>query len=160
MRPKSAGRVWIESADPAADPKFVFNYLTDPDDMAQAIEAIKFVRRIIAQPGWDEFRGAEVVPGDGVQSDAEIAAWLRQNAGTNYHPCCTCRMGSDDLSVVDEEAKVHGMEGLRVVDASIIPEIVTGNLNAPVIMMAEKLADVIRGRPPETAPVPDYYLPA
>lgn len=160
MRPKSSGRVWIDSADPATDPKFVFNYLTDPDDMAQAVEAVKAVRRIIAQRAWDEFRGPEVVPGDSVQTDGEIAAWLRQNAGTNYHPCCTCRMGADDMAVVDEEAKVHGIEGLRVVDASIMPEIVTGNLNAPVIMMAEKLADVIRGRPPETGATPAYYLPA
>lgn len=160
MRPKSTGRVWIDSADPMVDPKFVFNYLTDPDDVAQAVEAVKFVRHLISQQAWDDFRGAEVVPGEKVQSDAEIVAWLRQNAGTNYHPCSTCRMGKDDMAVVDEEARVHGVEGLRVVDASIIPEIVSGNLNAPVIMMAEKLADVVRGRPAEVALPPSYYLPS
>ncbi len=160
MRPGSTGRVWIDSADPAADPKFVFNYFSDPDDLTQAIDAVKFVRRIIAQEAWNDLRGIEEVPGETVRSDAEIAAWLRQTAGTNYHPCCTCRMGTDDMSVVDEMAKVHGVDGLRVVDASIMPEIVTGNLNAPVIMMAEKHADEIRGRPPETAPAPSYYLPA
>jgi len=160
MRPKSAGRVWLDTADPMADPKFNFNYLVDTEDMAQAVEGVKFVRQLIAQHAWDQLRGAEVVPGETVRSDAEIAAWLRQHAGTNYHPCCSCRMGKDNMAVVDEDARVHGVEGLRVIDASIMPEIISGNLNAPVIMMAEKIADTIRQRPPEIAPTPAYYLPA
>jgi choline dehydrogenase len=158
MRPKSEGRVWIDSADPLANPKFVFNYFQERDDVDLAIKATKAIRKTVQQEAWDEFRGVEVTPGESVQSDAEIESWLRDVAGTNYHPCCSCRMGTNEDSVVDNMGRVHGMEGLRVVDASIMPEIVTGNLNAPVIMMAERIADDIRGRtplPPETA---DYYL--
>ena len=102
-------------------------------------------------------RGEEVTPGASARTDAEILEFLRNSAGTNYHPCCSCRMGSDELAVVDAQARVRGVENLRIIDASILPQIVGGNLNAPVIMMAEKLADQIRGRPPlerETAP---YY---
>jgi len=148
MRPKSAGRVWIDSADPMASPKFVFNYFEDPDDLQQCVEAVRAIRATVAQKGWDELRGAEVTPGPEVRTDDEIRAWLRRAAGTNYHPCCSCRMGSGEDAVVDAEGRVHGIEGLRVVDASIMPEIVSGNLNAPVIMMAEKIADRIRGRAP------------
>jgi choline dehydrogenase len=148
MRPRSEGRVWIASADPRAAPKFVFNYLSDPDDMAQVVEAVKAIRETVAQKAWDDFRGAEVTPGPAVASDDDIRAWARAAAGTNYHPCCTCRMGAGEDAVVDAEGRVHGMDALRVVDASIMPEIVSGNLNAPVIMMAEKIADAIRGRPP------------
>jgi choline dehydrogenase len=157
MRPRSEGRVWIASPDPRAAPKFVFNYLAEPDDLEQIVEAVKAIRATVAQPAWDEFRGAEVTPGPQVSSDEEIQAWARSIAGTNYHPCCTCRMGTGDDAVVDAEGRVHGVDALRVVDASIMPEVVSGNLNAPVIMMAEKIADAIRGHtplPPETAP---YY---
>ena len=103
-------------------------------------------------------RDAEVTPGEDVQTDEQILAWLRHAAGTNYHPCCTCRMGYDDRAVTDEYAKVHGFDNLRVVDASITPEIVTGNLNAPVIMMAEKLSDVILGRQPLKADPQPYHM--
>jgi choline dehydrogenase len=109
----------------------------------------------VGQKGWDEFRGAEVTPGPDVRTDDDIRTWLRKTAGTNYHPCCSCRMGEGDDAVVDAEGRVHGIEALRVVDASIMPEIVSGNLNAPVIMMAERIADGIRGRaplPPEAQP--------
>ena len=157
MRPKSEGRVWIDSADPMKAPKFVFNYFENPDDMEQCVQAVKAIRVTVAQKGWDEFRGAEVTPGPDVQTDDEIRAWLRSVAGTNYHPCCSCRMGSDDNAVVDAEGRVHGIEGLRVVDASIMPEIVSGNLNAPVIMMAEKIADNIRGRTPLPPDAQPYY---
>ena len=109
---------------------------------------MRAIRAIVAEHAWDEFRGEEVTPGAAIQSDAEIEAFLRQQAGTNYHPCRTCRMGSDEMSVVDENACVRELDNLRVVDASILPEIVSGNLNAPVIMIAEKLADTIRGKPP------------
>ncbi len=157
MRPTSTGRVRIGSADPSAPPKFVFNYLETEEDRKQAVAAVRAVRAMVAQRAWDEFRGEEVTPGAAVQSDAEIVAFLRRQAGTNYHPCCTCRMGSDDMSVVDQNARVHGLDNLRVVDASILPEIVSGNLNAPVIMIAEKLADTIGGRPPlPPDPVPYY----
>ncbi|WP_189401918.1 MULTISPECIES: choline dehydrogenase [unclassified Mesorhizobium] len=157
MRPKSEGRVWVESADPRAAPKFVFNYLEHPDDMLQAVQAVKAIRNVVRQKAWDEFRGVEETPGPSIATDDDIANWLRGIAGTNYHPCCTCRMGEGDDAVVDKEAKVHGIEGLRVVDASIMPEIVSGNLNAPVIMMAEKVADAIRGIAPLPADPQPYH---
>ncbi|MCB1379386.1 MAG: choline dehydrogenase [Alphaproteobacteria bacterium] len=158
MRPKSQGRVWIGSADPMANPKFRFNYFKERDDVELAVRATKAIRDTVKQAAWDEFRGAEVTPGDGVRTDEEIETWLRTVAGTNYHPCCSCRMGIDENSVVDNMGRVHGMEGLRVVDASIMPEILTGNLNAPVIMMAERIADDIRGRAPLAPEKVDYYL--
>jgi choline dehydrogenase len=158
MRPTSTGRVWLESADPMAAPRFVFNYLETAGDQELAIESVRIIREIVRQQAWDEHRGIEVTPGSPVQSDAELLAWLRTAAGTNYHPCCTCRMGHDSGAVTDVGGRVHGVEGLRVVDASIMPSIVTGNLNAPTIMMAEKIADNILGRklPAERQP---YYLP-
>jgi len=159
MRPTSTGRVWLQSADPSAAPKFVFNYLETEDDAALAVAAVKTIRAIVAQKAWDECRSVETTPGPGVETDAEILTWLRTAAGTNYHPCCTCQMGTHDLSVVDAHAKVHEFENLRVVDASIMPAIVTGNLNAPVIMMAEKLADDILGKPPLRPDPQPYYLP-
>ncbi len=156
MRPTSAGRVWIDSADPRVPPKFVFNFLTTSEDKRDAVAAVRAVRNMIAQPAWSELRGDEVTPGAAVQSDAQILSFLRGAAGTNYHPCCTCRMGKDNDSVVDANGLVHETENLRVVDASIMPQIVSGNLNAPVIMMAEKLADAIRGAKPLT-PEPVQY---
>jgi len=158
MRPTSTGQVWLESADPMAAPRFVFNYLETAADREQAIESVRTIREIVRQRAWDEHRGIELTPGPAVQSDAELLAWLRTAAGTNYHPCCTCRMGHGSDAVTDADGRVHGVEGLRVVDASIMPSIVTGNLNAPTIMMAEKIADNILGRnlPAERQP---YYLP-
>jgi choline dehydrogenase len=157
MRPTSAGRVWITSADPTAAPKFVFNYLETADDQQQAIEAVRLIRDIVNRPAWRELKGAEVTPGEAIQTDQEILSWLRDNAGTNYHPCCTCQMGTGEDSVTDEAGRVHQMDNLRVVDASIMPEIVSGNLNAPVIMMAEKVADLIRGKTPLPADATSYY---
>lgn len=157
MRPKSSGRVWIASANPNAAPKFVFNHMQDPDDCEQLVQGVKATRNIISQPAWDELRGDEVTPGAGVRTDAEILAWLRDNASTNYHPCCSARMGFDDMSVTNEHGVVHNLDNLRVVDASIMPEIVSGNLNAPVIMMAEKISDHIRGRTPLSPESALYY---
>jgi choline dehydrogenase len=159
MRPTSVGSVELRSTNPTDAPKFQFNYLTTEQDQRDAIDAVKEIRRIIAQPAWSEFRGAEVTPGAEVKTDEQILAFLRQKAGTNYHPCCSCRMGTDDQAVVDVDAKVRGLDGLRVVDASIMPEIVSGNLNAPVIMMAEKLSDTILGRTPLAPDAAPYYDP-
>jgi choline dehydrogenase len=159
MRPTSTGRVWLSSADPSAAPRFVFNFLETAQDRALAIDAVRAIRAIVRQAAWDEFRGAEITPGPDVQSDTEILAWLRRAAGTNYHPSSTCRMGTDPLSVTDANGRVHGIDNLRIVDASIMPAIVTGNLNAPVIMMAEKLADTILGRAPLRPEPQPYYLP-
>jgi len=157
MRPTGRGRVWIDSADPQTAPKFVFNYLSTEEDRREAVAAVKITREIIAQPAWAPYRDREVTPGPGVSGDDALLAHLRAHVGTQYHPCGTCRMGHDAQSVVDETGRVHETDNLRVVDASIMPQIVSGNLNAPTIMIAEKLSDSIRGRaplPPEPAP---YY---
>ena len=160
MRPESEGRVWLRDGNPDSAPRFVFNYMKEERDREQLIAAVRAVRNIIHQHAWDDLRGEEVTPGEAVKTDEQILAWLRQNAGTNYHPCCTCRMGYDDKAVTDENGKVHGFDNLRVVDASIMPEIVTGNLNAPVIMMAEKIADAILGKAPLKADPQPYYIAA
>jgi choline dehydrogenase len=159
MRPTSRGRVWLASADPEAAPKFVFNYLSTEADRREAIAAVKSVRHILAQPGWRRYLRRELSPGPDIASDDSLLAFLCCTAGTQYHPCGTCRMGMDAQSVVDEAGRVHETDNLRVIDASIMPSIVTGNLNAPVIMMAEKLADEIRGRPP-LPPEPMPYATA
>jgi choline dehydrogenase len=160
MRPESEGRVWIDSADPEKSPKFVFNYLAADRDRQDLIAAVHETRRTISQPAWDDLRAEETTPGANVKSDDDILAWLRDNVGTNYHPCCSARMGYDDRAVVNEHGQVHTLEGIRVVDASIMPEIVSGNLNAPIIMMAEKLADHIRGRAPIPGAQVPYYIPS
>jgi choline dehydrogenase len=110
------------------------------------VEAVKRIRELIAQPAFDEFRGRELHPGPEAVSDSDIMNYVRLNATTDYHPSCSCRMGNDEMAVVDEEMKVHGLDGLRVVDASVMPDIVSGNLNAPTQMMALKAADFILGR--------------
>src|SRR5699024_9161868 len=120
-------------------------------------DGIKLTREIFAQPAFDAYRGAEMGPGPDVQSDAEIDAWIRANVESAYHPSCTCAMGSGEDAVVDGDGRVHGVRNLRVVDASIMPSIVSGNLNAPTIMLAEKLADAIRGREPLAPADVDVY---
>ena len=159
MRPTSRGRLWLASADPTAPPKFVFNYLSTEEDRRDAVDSVKITREIIAQAAWNRHRGQEVSPGPDVVTDDEILAHLKTTIGTQYHPCGTCRMGDDDLSVVDETGRVHDTDNLRVIDASIMPAIVSGNLNAPVIMMAEKLADHLRGRPPLEPEKAPYFHP-
>ena len=158
MRPTSRGFVRIRSNDPRKAPAILFNYMGTENDRQEMREAIRLTREIFSQKAFDSYRGPELAPGPQVQSDAEIDAFIRQKAESAYHPCSSCRMGheSDSMAVVDEAARVHGLERLRVVDASIMPDIVSGNLNAPTIMLAEKLADTIRGRqplPPSDAPV-------
>ena len=148
MRPESRGSVTLGSADPKRPPLIRFNYLAAEADRRVMVEGVKRTRTMAAQRGFDGLRGAELTPGPAAESDAEILAWLRSAGSSEYHPCATCRMGTGEDSVVDEAARVHGLDALRVVDASIMPHNVTANLNAPVIMLAEKLADVIAGRPP------------
>lgn len=147
MRPESRGRVRLKTADPGDKPLIRFNYLAAESDRRQMIDGVPRTREMEAQRAWDGFRGAETTPGPTVQTDADILAWIRAAGSTEYHPCSTCRMGTDEGSVTDTAGRVHGVEGLRVVDASIMPHNVTANLNAPVIMLAEKLADAIRGKP-------------
>jgi choline dehydrogenase len=107
---------------------------------------VRLTREIFAQPAFDRFRAEELSPGPAVQTDAEIDAHIRAKAESAYHPSCTCGMGSDPMAVTDGQGRVHGVERLRVVDASIMPDVVSGNLNVPTIMMAEKIADLIRGK--------------
>jgi len=149
MRPRSLGRVSIRSADPAEPPAILFNYLEHPQDRADLRQAVRLTREILAQPALAPYRGEELNPGPTIQSDVQLDAWLRQGVETCYHPVGTCRMGTGAAdSVVDGECRVHGLEGLRVVDASVMPAIVSGNTNAPTIMIAEKISDLLRGRPP------------
>ncbi len=162
MRSRSRGTVRLASADPQAPPKVLFNYMSHEDDWAEMRACVRLTREIFAQPAFDPYRGDELAPGEAVQSDDEIDAFVRETVQSAYHPSGTCKMGADPMAVVDPQARVHGMEGLRVVDSSIMPAITTGNLNAPTIMIAEKAADAIRGRdplPPSDAPAwtaPDW----
>ena len=155
MRSKSRGTVRLAAADPREAPKVLFNYMSHEDDWAEMRACVRLTREVFAQPAFDPYRGDELAPGDAVRSDDEIDAFVRETVQSAYHPCGTCKMGTDPMAVVDPQGRVHGMEGLRVVDSSIMPAITTGNLNAPTIMIAEKAADAIRGRdplPPSDAP--------
>jgi len=148
MRPTSIGHLALRSADPLDHPLIEPNYLATEGDREEMRDSVTLTREIFAQRAFDPYRGEEVSPGPDVQSDAEIDAFVRAKADSAYHPSCTCKMGSDPMSVVDGETRVHGLEALRVVDASIMPSIISGNLNAPTIMMAEKAADIILGKAP------------
>lgn len=158
MRSMSRGRVQLKTRNPKDHPSILFNYMSQADDWREFRAAIRITREILSQSALDQYRGAEISPTADLQSDAELDEFVRQRAETAYHPSCSNAMGYHDMAVVDGEGKVHGLEGLRIVDASIMPRITTGNLNAPTIMIAEKLADVIRGRKPlERAAVP-YFV--
>ena len=150
MRPTSRGRLWLRSADPRDHPRLLFNYLQTPDDASTLVTALKLIREIYAQPALAELSGEELLPGPSVVTDSELETWVRDNAGTSYHPSCTCRMGpgSDPSAVVDPTLRVHGIDGLRVADASVMPDVVSGNTNAPSIMIGEKAADMILGKAP------------
>ena len=144
----SRGRIRLTSRDPQAAPSILFNYMCHDKDWEEFRDAIRITREIINQPAMDAYRGREISPRPDVQSDAELDEFVRQHAETAYHPAGSCKMGHDDMAVVDGAGRVHGLEGLRVIDASIMPVITTGNLNAPTIMIAEKMADKVRGRKP------------
>ena len=158
MRSKSRGRVQIKSRDPRQDPSILFNYMADEEDWQEFRAAIRITREIINQPALDKYRGTEISPGIDCQTDEQLDEFVRNHAETAYHPCGTCKMGSDEMAVVDSEGRVHGMQGLRVVDASIMPLIITGNLNATTIMIGEKMADAIRGREPLPRSTANYYV--
>ena len=146
-KPKSRGSVTIQSADPTVPPKILFNYLQHQDDIEGFRACVRLTREIIAQSAFDDFRDGEIQPGEHIQTDEEIDAFVRDTVESAYHPSCSCKMGEDDMAVVDSQTKVHGIKGLRVVDSSIFPTIPNGNLNAPTIMVAEKAADKILGKP-------------
>lgn len=147
-KPKSRGHVRLKSSDPSAPPELVFNYLQEEEDKQAYRRALRLTREIFAQPALDPYRGEELSPGQAVQSDDEIDDWVARTAETAYHPCGSCRMGTDSMAVVDPECRVHGVDNLRVVDSSIMPTVTNGNINAPTIMIGEKGADHILGREP------------
>ena len=160
-KPKSRGQVRITSEDAAAAPSIKFNYYQHADDIAAWQQCIHLTREIMQQPAMTAYNGGEIQPGPDVQSEDEIDAWLKQNIESAYHPAGTCRMGpaSDPMAVVDTEGCVHGLGGLRVVDASIFPSLPNGNINAPVIMVAEKLSDAILSKAPLPAADVPIHLP-
>lgn len=146
-KPKSRGHVRLRSADPYEQPDILFNYLDREEDREGFRRCLRLTREIIAQPAFDPFRGEEIAPGKDVQKDDEIDAWVRETLESTYHPCGSCRMGEDAMAVVDSQLNVHGLEGLRVIDSSVFPSEPNANLNAPTIMLAERGADMVRGRP-------------
>lgn len=158
MRSPSRGRVQLKSRDPHEHPSILFNYMSHEQDWQEFRDCIRLTREIINQPALDKYRGKELSPGMDCQSDEQLDEFVRNHAETAYHPCGTCKMGNDDMAVVDAEGRVHGLQALRVVDASIMPEIVTGNLNATTIMIGEKMADIIRGRQPLPRSTAPYYI--
>jgi choline dehydrogenase len=148
LRPESRGRIALASADPAADALIYANYLSQPEDRRVMRECVKIGRDVASQAALDPYRAEEIYPGASVRTDEEIDAWVRAAAETIYHPVGTCKMGADGdrMAVVDEQLRVRGLDGLRVVDASVMPTLVGSNTNAPTIMIAEKAADLIRQR--------------
>ena len=141
--PKSRGHITLNSSNPYDYPKIQFNYLEHEDDLKQTIECIDIARKILRQSSMKPFAGKEVRPGSDIQTNELYEEYIRSNAETAYHPSCTLKMGIDDMAVVDEKLKVHGIENLRVVDASVMPEITSGNINAPTIMIAERASEFI-----------------
>ncbi len=160
MRSKSRGDVRLASANAADAPKIRFNYMSHPDDWQEMRACVRLTREIFAQPAFDPYRGREIQPGADVITDDAIDAFIRDKVESAYHPCGTCRMGSPDdpASVVGPDTRVIGVDALRVVDASIMPRITNGNLNAPTIMLAEKAADAIRGLAPLAASNAAFYV--
>jgi len=148
LRPQSRGYISIKSADPLVAPIIQPNYLEAEEDRRALREGVKIARELFAQASFDAYRGPELMPGAHVRSDEQIDNFVRKTAETIYHPVGSAKMGEDSESVVDSQLRVHGVEGLRVVDASVMPSLVSGNTNAPTIMIAEKASDMLLGRTP------------
>jgi 4-pyridoxate dehydrogenase len=144
LHPASRGEILLRSADPRAPPRICYNFFSVADDLARLRTGFRIARDLVQQAALDRYRGRELNPGEKVESDAEIDAWLRATVITAHHPAGTCPIGS----VLDPQLRVHGVSGLRVVDASAMPDLVSAHINACVLMMAEKAADLIRGREP------------
>lgn len=158
MYADTRGHVKIKSTDPREKPSILFNYLSTKTDQKEWIEAVRAARKILNQPAFSEFNGGELSPGPSVETDQEILDWVGKDAETALHPSCTCKMGTDDLAVIDPNTmKVRGMEGLYVVDASVMPNVTNGNIYAPVMMLAEKSADLILGNTPLAPSKEKFY---
>jgi choline dehydrogenase len=158
MYADTRGHVKIRSTDPCQHPSLLFNYLSTPTDRKEWVEALRVSRRILNQPAFEPFNAGELSPGPAVETDQEILDWVARDAETALHPSCTAKMGVDDTAVVDPTSMaVHGVEGLRVVDASVFPFIPNGNIYAPVMMVAEKSADLILGNTPLSAADVPFY---
>lgn len=149
LRPESRGEVGLRSSDPFDDPTILANYLATDEDRRALREGVRMAREVVAQAALDPYRDAEYAPGAHVKADADLDAWIRAKSETIYHPVGTCRMGAagDPLAVVDDQLRVQGVAGLRVVDASVMPTLIGGNTNAPTIMIAERASDLLRGKP-------------
>ena len=145
MRPTSRGEIRLKSTNPTSAPSIRFNYMQTEHDLSEMREGIRLAREIFHQKAFDEYRGKEINPGN-IDSDTELNEFIKNKGDTAYHPCGTCKMGKDNTSVVNEKLQVYGVENLRVVDASIMPKIITGNLNATTVMIAEKASDYILGK--------------
>lgn len=158
MRSPSQGRIQLASRDPKRHPSILFNYMSHEQDWQEFRAGIRITRDIFAQKALEPYAGREISPGADCVTDSEIDAFVRARAETAYHPSCSNAMGMHDMAVVDGQGRVHGLEALRVVDASIMPQVVTGNLNAPTIMIAEKIADIVRGRAPLPRATAPYYV--
>ena len=141
--PKSRGSVTLNSSNPYDYPKILFNYLEHEDDLKQTRECIHIARKILSQESLKPYSGKEVGPGVEAQSEEQLNEYIKSKAETAYHPCGTLKMGIDKMAVVDENLKIHGMQNIRIVDAAVMPEIPSANLNAPTLMIAEKASDII-----------------
>ncbi len=162
MRSKSRGWVRLSSPDPREKPRLFFNYMSHPDDWTEMRACVRLTREIFAQHSFDRYRGREIQPGAEITSDEAIDGFIRAKVESAFHPSCTCKMGTSDdpMAVVDAETRVIGVDALRIADASIMPSITTGNLNAPTIMIGEKASDHILGREPLPASnAPVYVAP-
>ena len=158
MYSDSRGTVMIISRDPAVHPALRFNYVSTPTDRREWVEAVRIARGILTQPAFDEYNAGELSPGPKIQSDEEILEWVARDAETALHPSCTAKMGTDAMAVTDPSSlRVHGLEGLRVVDASVMPYVTNGNIYAPVMMTAEKAADLILGHTPLPPEPVEFY---
>ncbi|HKZ24342.1 MAG TPA: GMC oxidoreductase, partial [Acidimicrobiia bacterium] len=148
----------ITSKDPKAHPALRFNYLSTAQDRREWVEAVRCARAILNQPAFEPYNGGELSPGPGVETDEEILGWVASDGETALHPSCTAKMGIDPLAVVDPASmQVHGVEALRVVDASVMPFITNGNIYAPTMMIAEKAADLILGNTPLPPEIAEFY---
>jgi choline dehydrogenase len=158
MYSNSRGSLKVTSGDVRDHPAFTFNYLSTEEDKQEWVEAIASARKILNQPAFAAFSGGEISPGSDVASDQQVLDWVRKDGETAYHPSCTCKMGTDAMAVVDPKTmRVHGMQGIRVVDASVMPYVTNGNIYAPVMMVAEKAADLILGKQPLPAEPIEFF---